>query len=391
MGVGPLLQAGYLNKQQLPYLIAVLALLGVFNGWTQGVWSRPSELQEERLLVVQLLVDVLAASGLLFVTGSANNPFVFVLGVHAFLGGILLRKRKSFFFFVTVLALLAILQIETYQDAQLTVGIENRSLFFNFLAQWILVTVSWFIAFLFSKILQNQEERIRKLQERQFKLDRLKSLGALTAGFSHQMATPLNALQLRLGRALRKSAESSTIVPELHQAEQSLNECVTIFRHMAQAFSSSTEGELQQVSMQSLIQEVLKAWQQENLDVTVHTHFQSEEIFCELQPLAFSNSLFDLLDNAVEASGMMPTISLRLFSDHKQVVLEVIDAGKGLSAQILSRLGEPFSTDKEHGTGLGVYAAQMAMQSMGGEFELFNNSSGRGATARMIFPQGVFT
>ncbi|HWU41958.1 MAG TPA: ATP-binding protein, partial [Bdellovibrio sp.] len=89
-----------------------------------------------------------------------------------------------------------------------------------------------------------------------------------------------------------------------------------------------------------------------------------------------------------EASGENSIISLRLFVENSNWILEVIDNGKGISQEVLLRLGEPFATDKAEGNGLGVYSAHMAAQSMGGEFELFNNSPHRGAIARLKIPLG---
>ena len=387
LGVAPMLQVGYLQKSQMPYLMAVIALLAVLNGLTEGIWSRPSAAQEERIVFVQLLVDLLAATGLLFATGSANNPFIFVLCIHAFLGGSLLRRWRSFFFLALVLGLLAILQSETYQDAEVTLNVDHRELYFQFLAQWILIGVAWFVAYLFSDLMQKQEQRIRNLQERQLKADRLKALGALTAGFSHQMATPLNALKLRMDRATRKSAQQLEILGELNEAQESLNECISVFHHMAGVFSQSTEGELQKTKVPSLLRDILKAWKQDNPSFHVETHFEDKDFNCRLQVLAFSQTVFDLLDNAAEASDMSGKISLRLYSESTNLILEIIDSGKGLSQEILSRLGEPFATDKKNGNGLGVYSAHMAAQSMGGEFSLFNNSSGVGATAEFTLPQ----
>lgn len=388
-GVVPLLQVGYLQKSQMPFFMCVIALLALFNGLTEGIWSKNTSLvKEDRLLFAQLTVDLLTVTALLFVCGSANNPLIFILSVHAFLGGMLLRNTLSGVFIFVVLALLTILQIETYQDSSITLNVDNREMYFNFMAQWSVVIISWFVAHLFSGLLQKQEERIRELQERQSKADRLKALGALTAGFSHQLATPLNALQLRLNRAQRKSIPNE-IHGELVEAQSSLQECVSVFRHMAEVFSNSTAAEPQNTKIQTLVSDVLRAWKQDHPQVNIETHFSEEDLFCQVQVLAFAQSLFDMLDNAFEASAQNDVqISLRLYQQDSQVVLEVIDSGKGLSQEILSRLGEPFATDKVGGNGLGVYSAQMMAQSLGGEFRLYNNQSGRGATAKLLIPAG---
>ena len=110
---------------------------------------------------------------------------------------------------------------------------------------------------------------------------------------------------------------------------------------------------------------------------------------CRVQPLSFSQTVLDLLDNAKEASAETSEVAVRLYRESQDVVLEVVDAGRGVSAEILRRLGEPFITDKPAGNGLGVYSAMMTAQSLGGDFTLANNPTGTGAVARLSFPEEV--
>ena len=388
LGAVPLLQGGHLQKEQMPYFMAVIALLAVFNGLTQGIWSKPAAHQEQSLLFVQLLVDLFAVTGLLFVSGSAQNPFICILCLHAFLGGMLLRGYRTLIFIVVLAGLLVLLQWETVKDAAVTLNVDHKEMYFHFLSQWVLVLGAWFVSHLFSVLLEKQEEHIRGLQNRQHRADRLKSLGALAAGFSHEMATPLNSLKLRLDRGLRKVENPTEAASELSQAQQSLDECILIFQKMAGVFSNSSDGEFQMVNLKSLLKDIVRAWENDN-GLIIDRQWIAEDILCRVQPLSFSQTVLDLLDNAKEASPEKSEIALRLYREDKNVVLEVVDAGHGLSSEILSRLGEPFITDKTSGNGLGVYSAMMTAQSMGGDFVLANNSSGKGAVARLSFPEEV--
>ncbi|MGE5087431.1 MAG: sensor histidine kinase [Bacillota bacterium] len=388
LGSVPLLQGGHLQKEQMPYFMAVIGLLAVFNGLTQGIWSKPAARQEQSLLFVQLLVDLFAVAGLLFVSGSAQNPFICTLCLHAFLGGMLLRSRRALAFILVLSSLLAILQWETLKDAAVTLNVDNKEMYFHFLSQWVLVLGSWFISHLFSVLLEKQEEHIRGLQNRQQRADRLKSLGALAAGFSHEMATPLNSLKLRLDRGLRKIENPAEAANELSQAQQSLDECIMIFQKMAGVFSNSSDGEFEVVHLKSLLKDIVLAWEKDH-ELVIDRQWIAEDILCRVQPLSFSQTVLDLLDNAKEASPEKSEIAVRLYREGKNVVLEVIDTGRGISGEILSRLGEPFTTDKTSGNGLGVYSAMMTAQSMGGDFTLANNSSGKGAMARLSFPEEV--
>ncbi|WP_415064091.1 sensor histidine kinase [Bdellovibrio sp.] len=384
-GTLPLLKWGYLQNKDLPYFIAVLALLAVFNVLSQGLWREDAV--KPKHVLVHLWVDLLAAVGLLFVSGSANNPFVSILCIHSFLGGMLLRQRASYTFGFTVLVLLGLLQLETYLDARVTVAVDTSEMFLSFLSQWVLITASWFVSHYFSRVLQENEQRIRLLQDRQHQADRLKALGALTAGFSHQLATPMNSLKLRMERGLRKlSVHEPSVREEFEKAQSSLDECVRVFQHMASVFSRSSQSELQRVEVEKLTMDLLKVWEKENEPVHIERYFMDEALPCRLQVLAFSQTFFDLLDNAFEASPRGAAIYVRLFKQDSWIVLEVTDRGEGLSQEILSRLGEPFVTSKEDGNGLGLYSASMMAQAAGGEFKIFNNSSGLGATAQVRLP-----
>ncbi|WP_413943411.1 sensor histidine kinase [Bdellovibrio sp. HCB-162] len=386
LGTLPLLRWGFLQTRDVPYFIAVLALLATFNVLAQGLWPREDSARQKHVLV-NLWVDLLAAVGLLFVSGSANNPFISILCIHAFLGGMLLKQKSSYLFGLTVLALLGLLQFETYLDAKVTVGADTSEMLLSFLSQWVLVTASWFVSHYFSGLLHKNEQRIRLLQDRQHQADRLKALGALTAGFSHQLATPMNSLKLRMERGLRKlTNENSPAKEEFEKAQSSLEECVRVFQHMASVFSRSSQSELQKVQVELLTADLLKVWEKENEPVLVEKHFTTEALPCRLQVLAFSQTFFDLLNNAYEASPEGSTIYVRLFKQDSWIVLEVTDRGEGLSKEILSRLGEPFVTSKADGNGLGLYSASMMAQGAGGEFKIFNNTSGRGATAQIRLP-----
>jgi two-component system sensor histidine kinase RegB len=240
-------------------------------------------------------------------------------------------------------------------------------------------------------LLAKNEERIRVLQDRQHQADRLKSLGALTAGFSHQLATPMNSLKLRMERGLRKLDPQENSKEEFEKAKVALDECVEVFEHMASVFSRSSQAELQTVEIGRLVSDLLKVWEKENPQTQIEKMMMNETMNCRLQVLSFSHTFFDLLNNAQEASvAGTAKIYLRLYRDHEWVYLEVTDQGAGLSEEILSRLGEPFATSKVDGNGLGLYSAAMMAQASGGEFKIYNNSSlkaaAKGATAQIRLP-----
>ncbi|UOF00891.1 sensor histidine kinase [Bdellovibrio reynosensis] len=389
IGMFPLLQWGHLRTRDIPYFILVLALLGTFNVIAQGLTEKDFG-SKQKFILINLLIDLLAAVGLLFVSGSALNPFISILCIHAFLGGMLLRNKISYVFAAAVSALLGLLQFETYFDLLKTTDFQKTELALPFISQWVLILASYFVSLYFSRLLDKNEQRIRMLQDRQHQADRLKSLGALTAGFSHQMATPMNSLKLRMERGLRKlAAQDFSAKEEFEKAQGSLDECVSVFQHMASIFSHSAQADLTRVELIKLVHDLLAVWKVENPGAEVEAILTNEVLHCRIQLLAFSQTFFDLLDNAKEASTANQKVYLRLYKLDNWAQLEITDKGSGLSAEILSRLGEPFVTDKPDGNGLGLYSANMMAQAAGGEFSIYNNNSNNpaeGATARLRLP-----
>jgi two-component system nitrogen regulation sensor histidine kinase NtrY len=83
-------------------------------------------------------------------------------------------------------------------------------------------------------------------------------------------------------------------------------------------------------------------------------------------------------------------ILLKAYQDKDQLVVEVIDNGKGLPGDNRQRLLEPYMTTREKGTGLGLAIVRKIVEDHGGHMELHDAPAdfynGRGAMIRMVFP-----
>jgi len=63
----------------------------------------------------------------------------------------------------------------------------------------------------------------------------------------------------------------------------------------------------------------------------------------------------------------------------------VRDSGRGMSAETLRRLGTPFFTTREDGTGLGIVLARAVVAQHGGSLR-YESTPGRGTTATVKLP-----
>lgn len=79
--------------------------------------------------------------------------------------------------------------------------------------------------------------------------------------------------------------------------------------------------------------------------------------------------LLNLLRNAAEAVAQKGGghVALRLRRAEERVVIDVIDDGPGIEAEVLPRLFDPFFSTKKHGSGLGLALTQEIVRDHGGE------------------------
>jgi signal transduction histidine kinase len=64
--------------------------------------------------------------------------------------------------------------------------------------------------------------------------------------------------------------------------------------------------------------------------------------------------LLNLLYNGLESMPSGGDITIRTYTENENVVLSIQDQGHGIKPEILEKLGTPFLTTKENGTGLGL-------------------------------------
>jgi len=103
----------------------------------------------------------------------------------------------------------------------------------------------------------------------------------------------------------------------------------------------------------------------------------------------------NLLHNAIKHSPAGGALTVRLVSDGSWAALTVSDSGPGISAELSSRLYQPFSAgDVRHGSGLGLAICREITEALGGSITLENREdhgriAGLDATVRLPLVHNV--
>ncbi len=102
-------------------------------------------------------------------------------------------------------------------------------------------------------------------------------------------------------------------------------------------------------------------------------------------PRRLKEALLNLVANALEATPRDGSVAVDVATESGDAVLTVRDTGAGMKAEDLARLGTPFFTMREGGTGLGGVLARAAIRQHGGDLR-YDSEPGRGTTATVRLP-----
>ena len=213
--------------------------------------------------------------------------------------------------------------------------------------------------------------------------ERLSAMGQLAAGVAHEIRNPLNAialaaqqLKLELGPA-PSAAMADTIWNESKRLNLIVEDFLSLARPSAQPKTLVDWRELTGSVAQMARLEADKKEVELRLDLL-------EE--CNVNGVAdeLRKALWNLLQNALAATGTDGQIEVALRPDGGMAVLSIDDTGSGIAPEALTRVFEPWFTTKAGGTGLGLAITHRIVQDHDGTIEINSPAPGRTRGTRVV-------
>jgi signal transduction histidine kinase len=209
--------------------------------------------------------------------------------------------------------------------------------------------------------MRNETEK-EKLREEMMRLDRLASLGKLSAGIAHEVRNPLTGISLLLDdlhdRALSASDDQILIKKALAEIERVERLISALLNYSSPVRADFREGDLNAVVHDTIL---LLRRQCERQKVQLVLEADMIPIF-RYDPEKIKQALLNIVKNALEAmpEGGRIEIATRVQDGHAVVVIS--DSGPGISTDDLPLIFEPFFTRKGAGTGLGLSITQRIVE-----------------------------
>lgn len=228
--------------------------------------------------------------------------------------------------------------------------------------------------------------------------DRLEALvtaqEAFVADASHQLRTPLTALQLRLenlAAELGEGAAADDVEAGLREVAR-LSRLVDGLLALARAERAGAGASAEPTLVAPLLVERVEVWTGLAADEHVHLVVDDpRELVVLATPERVASALDNLLANAVEASPEGGTVTLRAAATGQTVELHVLDEGPGMDESARRRALDRFwrassGPSRLGGSGLGLPIAQQLVRADGGELEL-RAAPGGGLDAVLVLPR----
>lgn len=193
----------------------------------------------------------------------------------------------------------------------------------------------------------------KKLEQMSSLFDRMNMVGSMAATVAHEIRNPMTTVRGYLqvmGRKqeyLKDKDKFKLMVEEIDRANAIIREYLSLSREKLVI--------LKQCSLNTIIEALFPLIQADatfskvcvNLDLISIPELQLDEN--EIRQL-----LLNLVRNGIEAMPKGGDLNIRTFMEVNQVVLSVTDQGGGIPSHVLDKLGTPFVTTKDTGTGLGL-------------------------------------
>ncbi|MEA2062707.1 MAG: ATP-binding protein [Gemmatimonadota bacterium] len=349
-----------------------------------------------RLLFLQITIDLVILTLLLYFSGISHNPFIFYFIFHIIIAGILLPKAYAYLEAALASAMVGAVLLFQHLGYLPAHELNLPYIMGSFAGQGIYL-LGKFIALASSLLLAvyftvSVLGSVRYAEAEIRQKEKYISLGQLVSGIVHQIKNPLDGLKNCLHHiedgCNSGKADSGQFVRLMYNELDRIEQLALRLQDYARPHGI----EIKPVDVNREIAEALKLMFLKDTGGIRIQHEPGKVPEAEADPFALQEVVINLCANAIDAmpGGGNLTVqtraaSIKLGRPVGGVCIEVVDDGEGISQQEMELIFEPFYSTKppREGTGLGLWICQMLVTQMGGYIEV-ESRPGSGSTFRVV-------
>jgi PAS domain S-box-containing protein len=226
-----------------------------------------------------------------------------------------------------------------------------------------------------------------KMERQLVQADKMASLGTLAAGIAHEIRNPMATINLNtqiLLRDLDVGEEHQVYMLDIQKEVKKIERIISEILE----FSKPRPAHLVENNINEVVLSVheLTRVQLRRDDLRVHFNLADHLPAVLIDPAQISQVVINLVINAMQAmpDGGDLTVTTQTDSTTRRVELLVGDTGLGIPNENLSKIFDPFFTNKPEGTGLGLSIARQILDKNQAAIRV-SSKEGQGTVFRILF------
>ncbi len=231
----------------------------------------------------------------------------------------------------------------------------------------------------------------RRTAQQTIESERLNALTLLAAGVAHEIGNPLNSLHIHL-QLMERSVQKldgdakGELERSIDVARSEVNRLDSIVTQFLRAIRPS-RPQFRPENLNTIVEEVVRFFTPEihDRDIVVEQELRSDLPLLQLDRDQMKQAFYNVIKNSLEAMQRHGTLRIQTDMDDTHVLIRFVDTGRGMSAENLSRVFEPYFTTKPSGTGLGLLIVRRIVREHGGELSI-ESGKGKGLTVTIRLP-----
>jgi two-component system sensor histidine kinase RegB len=384
--------------QWLP-IAALIAFQVLSNAFTRLVHCRARVFARPALLAGLLALDVGCLTLIIHWSGGPANPFSSLFVIHALVAVVVLPPRyRAPFAGMACLAYLAVFLLATGGSLQAPaidrIGAEmHHAVAGHLLGMWISLALTIAAVTLFGGQLLHQlrdkERALARAVAEAAEANRVASLTSFAAGAAHELSTPLSTIAVVVGELSRRAPAAprdELLMRDLDLIRGEVSRCRRIIQSLHYDLDKTTAPPGAPFDRE--IREALTLLLGEQLMSRVRFTADPETSADGIPVRGLAHAAAALFRNALEASSPGQSIDFRVRERGDRLQLSIIDRGRGIAPEDLTRVEEPFFSRRPdgRGTGLGLFLARVICNQIGAALTL-RSEPGRGTEATIVVPR----
>jgi two-component system, sporulation sensor kinase B len=266
--------------------------------------------------------------------------------------------------------------------------LENHSKGFNH-KNYVVVLVAASISFGIAFGIGLLSSKIKRINLEIINAEKAQIVSHLAASFGHEVRNPISVtrgfLQLLLEEELpsnKRIEYSKTALDELDHAEGIIQNYLTFAKPHIEKREHIDFGK----EIKKVVENILPLANMYSIVLNlVLPPENTKRLILEGNRNHLHQCFLNIIKNSIEAMTKGGLLNVEIFSIEEEIGVRISDTGVGMTKEQIRRLGEPYFSTKEKGTGLGMMVVYSLVKEMNGKIKV-ESEIGKGTIFTLIFP-----